>query len=337
MSAPLTYGIAAKAKNADCAAFFFNWVATNEKAREIDVAVGGSNPGGPPDLPVPPAAAGSVTNETLAAGADVAKDNGAMDFIANATGLDLRPGLDARAPEDGRRQAGRRRPAEGRPGRVREGAHPVTHAADEADRGRAIARPATAAAGRRPSAADPPDAGGSAGRPSWAGCSCCRPSSCTRCSSCSRCALTVQYSLYRWDGVGPATWVGLVELRDGPERAQARRDAVQRVPARRVLQPRSRWRSGLVTASGHPPGRDAAGWGRSRRTVLFLPQVIPLVAAGIIWGRLLSLSGLDQPGPDRDRPRRRHPGLARRLRHRAAGGRAHRRSGSCSASAPCCC
>jgi raffinose/stachyose/melibiose transport system substrate-binding protein len=85
MSAPLTYGIAAKAKNADCAAFFFNWVATNGKAREIDVAVGGSNPGGPPDLSLPQATA-SVTNETLGAGADVAKDNGAMDFIANATG-----------------------------------------------------------------------------------------------------------------------------------------------------------------------------------------------------------------------------------------------------------
>ena len=85
MSAPLTYGIAAKAKNADCAAFFFNWVATNEKAREIDVAIGGSNPGGPPDLAVPQAKA-PVTNETLAAGAEVAKDNGAMDFIANATG-----------------------------------------------------------------------------------------------------------------------------------------------------------------------------------------------------------------------------------------------------------
>ena len=27
-----------------------------------------------------------MTNETLAAGAEVAKDNGAMDFIANATG-----------------------------------------------------------------------------------------------------------------------------------------------------------------------------------------------------------------------------------------------------------
>jgi raffinose/stachyose/melibiose transport system substrate-binding protein len=86
MSAPLTYGIAAKAKNADCAAFFLNWVATNESARKIDVAVGGSNPGGPPDLAVPGAAEGSVINETLAAGAQVAKDNGAMDFIANATG-----------------------------------------------------------------------------------------------------------------------------------------------------------------------------------------------------------------------------------------------------------
>jgi raffinose/stachyose/melibiose transport system substrate-binding protein len=86
MSAPLTYGIGANAKNADCAAFFFNWVATNETARQIDVTVGGSNPGGPTDLAVPPAAGGSVTNETLAAGAEVAQDNGAMDFIANATG-----------------------------------------------------------------------------------------------------------------------------------------------------------------------------------------------------------------------------------------------------------
>jgi raffinose/stachyose/melibiose transport system substrate-binding protein len=86
MSAPLTYGIGTNAKNADCAAFFFNWVATNETARQIDVAVGGSNPGGPTDLPVPAAAEGSVTNETLSAGAEVAKDNGAMDFIANATG-----------------------------------------------------------------------------------------------------------------------------------------------------------------------------------------------------------------------------------------------------------
>jgi raffinose/stachyose/melibiose transport system substrate-binding protein len=86
MSAPLTYGIATDAEHADCAAFFFNWVATNETAREIDVAVGGSNPGGPTDLAIPQAGEGSVTNETLAAGGEVAQDNGAMDFIANATG-----------------------------------------------------------------------------------------------------------------------------------------------------------------------------------------------------------------------------------------------------------
>jgi raffinose/stachyose/melibiose transport system substrate-binding protein len=86
MSSPLTYGIAADAEHADCAAFFFNWVATNETARQIDVTVGGSNPGGPTDLAVPAAAEGSVTNETLAAGTLVAESNGAMDFIANATG-----------------------------------------------------------------------------------------------------------------------------------------------------------------------------------------------------------------------------------------------------------
>ena len=86
MSSPLTYGIADKAKNAGCAAFFFNWVATNEQARTINVAVGGSNPGGPADLAIPSAAAGSVTTETLTAGARVAASNGAMDFIANSTG-----------------------------------------------------------------------------------------------------------------------------------------------------------------------------------------------------------------------------------------------------------
>ena len=59
---------------------------TTQRVADIRPGIGGSNPGGPPDLPVPPAAAGSVTNETLSAGAQVGKDNGAMDFIANATG-----------------------------------------------------------------------------------------------------------------------------------------------------------------------------------------------------------------------------------------------------------
>ena len=86
MSSPLTFGIAANAKHADCAAFFFDWVATNETARQINVKGFGSNPGGPADLAIPPVAEGSVTNDTLAAGSQVAKSNGLMDFIANATG-----------------------------------------------------------------------------------------------------------------------------------------------------------------------------------------------------------------------------------------------------------
>jgi raffinose/stachyose/melibiose transport system substrate-binding protein len=86
MSAPLTFGIGAKAANPDCAAFFLDWVATNEEARKINVAVGGSNPGGPADLPIPAVTPGSVTEASLAAGQTLAQDNGAMDFIANATG-----------------------------------------------------------------------------------------------------------------------------------------------------------------------------------------------------------------------------------------------------------
>ena len=85
MSAPLTYGIAAKAKNADCAAFFLNWVASNTTARQIDVTIGGSNPGGPAGATMPTVAEGSITKDTLAAGAVVGKAGTSMDFIANST------------------------------------------------------------------------------------------------------------------------------------------------------------------------------------------------------------------------------------------------------------
>ncbi len=85
MSAPLTYGIAANAVNADCAAFFLNWVGSNDAARAIDVAVGGSNPGGPAGATMPAVTEGSVTNDTLAEGARLGLTGTAMDFIANAT------------------------------------------------------------------------------------------------------------------------------------------------------------------------------------------------------------------------------------------------------------
>ena len=122
--------------------------------------------------------------------------------------------------------------------------------------------------------------------------------------------LTIQYSLYRWDGVGPATWVGLVELRDRPA---AIRDLLETIfNAFRLVLFFSLIPVGLGLVTASVIQRVATGrLGTVSRTVLFLPQVIPLVAAGIIWGRLLSLSGPGQPGLDRDRPRRRDPCLAR--------------------------
>jgi raffinose/stachyose/melibiose transport system permease protein len=107
-------------------------------------------------------------------------------------------------------------------------------------------------------------------------------------------ALTVQYSLYRWDGVGPATWVGLANyasVLSEPKLLETLFNAFRLVVFFCVIPVAL----GLVTAS--VIHRVATGrLGAVSRTVLFLPQVIPLVAAGIIWGRLLSLSGLVNQG-----------------------------------------
>jgi raffinose/stachyose/melibiose transport system permease protein len=106
--------------------------------------------------------------------------------------------------------------------------------------------------------------------------------------------LTVQYSLYRWDGVGPATWVGLTNyltVLSEPRLVETLFNAFRLV----LFFSLAPVALGLVTAS--VIHRVATGrLGAFSRTVLFLPQVIPLVAAGIIWGRLLSLSGLVNQG-----------------------------------------
>jgi raffinose/stachyose/melibiose transport system permease protein len=103
-------------------------------------------------------------------------------------------------------------------------------------------------------------------------------------------ALTVQYSFYRWDGVGPAEWVGLTNyaaVLSEPKLVETLFNAFRLVLFFSLVPVGL----GLVTAS--VVHRVATGrLGAVSRTVLFLPQVIPLVAAGIIWGRLLSLPGL---------------------------------------------
>ena len=99
-----------------------------------------------------------------------------------------------------------------------------------------------------------------------------------------------KYSLYRWDGVAPAQWVGLDnfkavftdhELLGAVEHAFELIAFFSGIPV--VL--------GLVVASvmqrvASPRISSAA------RTVLFLPQVVPLVAAGIAWSWVLSTSGV---------------------------------------------
>lgn len=86
MSAPNTFGISAFAENPDCAAFFFDWTATNEEARALTVEIGGSSPMGAVGAFMPEVEEGSTTAATLAAGDVIGEANGAMDFIANATG-----------------------------------------------------------------------------------------------------------------------------------------------------------------------------------------------------------------------------------------------------------
>ena len=101
---------------------------------------------------------------------------------------------------------------------------------------------------------------------------------------------TIRYSLYRWDGIGPRTWVGLANYRaviDDPDLLGSIFNSLKLVAFFSLIPVTL----GLIAAS--VIHRVVKGrMGTAARTILFLPQVIPLVAAGIIWGWLLSLSGL---------------------------------------------
>jgi raffinose/stachyose/melibiose transport system permease protein len=103
-------------------------------------------------------------------------------------------------------------------------------------------------------------------------------------------AQTVRFSLYRWDGIGPRTWVGLSNYRSvlgDPDLFGSITNSLRLV----VFFSFVPVTLGLLAASAIH--RIVHGWfGTVARTVLFLPQVIPLVAAGIIWGWLLSRNGL---------------------------------------------
>lgn len=101
---------------------------------------------------------------------------------------------------------------------------------------------------------------------------------------------SVRYSFFRWDGIGEMRWIGLdnyATILDDPDLLGTIFNAFYLVIFFSIIPVTL----GLVVASviyRIAPGR----LGAIARTVLFLPQVIPLVAAGIIWGWLLALPGL---------------------------------------------
>jgi raffinose/stachyose/melibiose transport system permease protein len=102
--------------------------------------------------------------------------------------------------------------------------------------------------------------------------------------------LTVQYSFYDWDGVTAASWAGLgnyAKLLQDPELGGSIVHAFELII----------YFSLIPVALGLATAAVLRKFATSRlsmvsRTVLFLPQIIPLVAAGIMWTWLLSTDGL---------------------------------------------
>jgi raffinose/stachyose/melibiose transport system permease protein len=101
---------------------------------------------------------------------------------------------------------------------------------------------------------------------------------------------SVQYSLYEWNGIGVATFVGganYFEVFTDPDQLSIIANAVVLVLFFTVIPVAL----GLLAAAlmhGLPSGSFTT----VSRSVLFIPQVIPLVAAGIVWDWVYSTNGI---------------------------------------------
>ena len=100
---------------------------------------------------------------------------------------------------------------------------------------------------------------------------------------------TVRYSFYDWDGIGPATWVGLDNYRRVVTDERLR-DSVLHSLVLILFFTVLPILLGLVTAALvadlRRPGMQAL-----MRVTMFLPQVIPLAGAAIAWSWLYSQDG----------------------------------------------
>jgi raffinose/stachyose/melibiose transport system permease protein len=101
---------------------------------------------------------------------------------------------------------------------------------------------------------------------------------------------TVQFSFYEWDGIGPSPWVGFdnyVQVFTDPELSGTIVHAIELIV----------FFSGIPVLLGLAIAATirritAGGLAAVARVVLFVPQVIPLVAAGIMWTWLMASDGL---------------------------------------------
>jgi raffinose/stachyose/melibiose transport system permease protein len=100
----------------------------------------------------------------------------------------------------------------------------------------------------------------------------------------------VQYSFYNWDGIGAATWTGLsnyAQVFTNPQLFVSILNVLVLVAFFTIIPVGF----GLILASlirNMRPGPFAS----ASRTILFLPQIVPLVAAGIAWGWMYAQTGL---------------------------------------------
>jgi raffinose/stachyose/melibiose transport system permease protein len=99
----------------------------------------------------------------------------------------------------------------------------------------------------------------------------------------------IQYSLYKWDGVGVATWTGLsnyAEVFTDPNLLASIGNSFILIIFFTVIPVGS----GLILANflrSIKPGIFSS----VAQTILFLPQILPLAAAGIAWGWMYAQTG----------------------------------------------
>jgi raffinose/stachyose/melibiose transport system permease protein len=99
----------------------------------------------------------------------------------------------------------------------------------------------------------------------------------------------IQYSFYKWNGIGASTWVGLgnyVAIFTDPAQLTPIFNALILI----VFFTGIPLVAGLTLAS-LLRGMKQGAFASAARTILFLPQIVPLVAAGIAWSWMYAQTG----------------------------------------------